>query len=125
LIKSIGIILPIFLTTVVIAVAITLTFLSFIVTVQAEIKGISSEKKELLSFILKDNDNGILDQSTIKQEKDTLYENFTIYEGLGIKLENSNNWTILAKSDKSSCESINLCFIEQKLNLFFKLSFQF
>ena len=100
-----------FLTTViVVAVVITVTFFSFIITAQAELKGFS-EKIELLSSntIKEDKDNS--DQTPIKQEKDTLYENFTDYEDLGVKLENSDNWIILAKSDKSSCENINLCFL--------------
>jgi hypothetical protein len=111
--KSIGILLSIILTNVLVAVAITVAFFSFIVTVQAELKGVSSEKIELLSSKpTKDNENDISYQSTIKEvEKNTLYENFTVYEGLGIKFENSNNWTIIAKSDKSSCENINLCFL--------------
>jgi hypothetical protein len=42
-------------------------------------------------------------QSLIKQDKDILNENFSIYEGLGIKLENFHHWTIIAKSYKSTC----------------------
>jgi hypothetical protein len=49
LIKPIGIILPIFLTTVLVTGAITVTFFSFIIITEAESKGIS-EKTELLSF---------------------------------------------------------------------------
>jgi len=40
------------------------------------------------------------------------YINITSYdEGLRIKLENYTPWTILAKSDKSKCDSIDLCFL--------------
>lgn len=49
MIKLIGIILPIFLTTVLVTGAITVTFFSFIIINEAESKGIS-EKTELLSF---------------------------------------------------------------------------
>jgi hypothetical protein len=49
LIKPIGIILPIFLTTGLVTGAITVTFFSFIIITEAESKGIS-EKTELLSF---------------------------------------------------------------------------
>ena len=109
LIKIIGMILPMSFTTVLVAAIITVTFFSFIITAQAEPKGISKIPELLSSNTIKeDKDNS--NQTTIKQEKDTLYENFTVYEGLGVKLENSN-WIILAKSDKSSCENINLCFL--------------
>jgi hypothetical protein len=56
--------------------------------------------------------NNISDKSIIKQEKNTLNENFTIYdEGLGIKLEYLYPLIILAKSDKSTCYDIDLCFL--------------
>ena len=57
-----------------------------------------------------DNDNNS-NKSTIKQENDTLIEKLSSYESLGIKLENYTPWTILAKSDKSKCDSIDLCFL--------------
>jgi hypothetical protein len=58
-------------------------------------------------------DNGNLDQSTTKkqEEKNIVSENISVYEGLGIKLENFTPWTILTKSDKSTCYDIDLCFI--------------
>jgi hypothetical protein len=70
-------ILPMFLTPVLVAAIITVTFFSFIITAQAEPKWIS-EIPELLSSntIKEDKDNS--NQTTIKQEKDTLYENFTV-----------------------------------------------
>jgi hypothetical protein len=117
LIKSIGIILPIYCTIVLVAGAITVAFLSFIVTVQAELKVISSaEKTEILlpskTITTKDKDDYISNKPIIKQEeKDTLNENSTIYDGLGIHLENFTPWTIIAKSDKSTCYNINLCFL--------------
>lgn len=115
MIKSIGIILPIFFTTVLVAGAITIVFLSFIVTVQAELKGISLEKKELLpsnKTTTKDKDNDYSYKAIIKQkEKDIVNGNSTIYEGLGIKIENFSPWTIITKSDKSICYSIDSCFL--------------
>ena len=50
-------------------------------------------------------------QPRITQEKNTLNEDFSIYEGLGIKLENFNHWTILMKSDKSTCDNIDWCIL--------------
>jgi hypothetical protein len=80
----------------------------------ADIIEMSTEKEkrsEIETTTKEDNDN-ISDQSAIKQvEENTLNENFTIYDGLGIKLENYTPWTIVAKSDKSTCYNINLCFL--------------
>lgn len=82
-------------------------------------KGISSAKEIEESFFSKTTkDNGILKQSTIKvkQEKNTLNENLSKYEGLGIKLKYSYPWTIQTKSDKSTCYNIDLCFLYLGIN---------
>lgn len=81
--------------------------------------GISSAKEiDDLFFSTITKDNGILKQSTaiIKQEKNTLNENLSSYEGLGIKLKYSYPWTIETKSDKSICYNINLCLIYLAIN---------
>jgi hypothetical protein len=128
LVKSIGTILPIFFTTVLLvagAITVAAAFLSFIVTVQAELKVISSaEKSELIlpsktttTTIAEDNENDISNKSIIikqeKEEKDIVVneDSTTVYEGLGIKLENFTPWTIITKSDKSTCYNIDLCFL--------------
>ena len=118
--KLIGIIPPIFLANGLITLAITLTFFSFIVTAQAEMIGIS-EAKELDGssfFSTTTKDSGILKQSTaiIKQERNALNEDLSSYDGLGIKLEYSYPLTIEAKSDKSTCHDIDLCFIYLGIN---------
>ena len=118
--KIIGIVSPIFLAIGLITLAITLTFFSFIVTAQAETKGISSAKEIDGSsfFSTTTKDNGILKQSTaiIKEERNALNENFSSYDGLGIKLEYSYPLTIKTKSDKSTCYDIDLCFIYLGIN---------
>lgn len=83
-----------------------------IVDVQAETTKTSTTEASLTSKKATESDNTISDQSIIKQDENTLYENFTIYEGLGIKLENYTPWTILAKSDKSTCYNVNLCYLQ-------------
>ena len=118
--KLIGIVPTIFLAIGLITLAITLTFFSFIVTAQAETKGISSAKEidDSSFFSTTTKDNGILKQSTsiIKQERNALNEKFSSYDGLGIKLEYSYPWTIETKSDKSPCYDIDLCFIYLGIN---------
>jgi hypothetical protein len=118
--KLIGIVSPIFLAIGLITLAITLTFFSFIVTAQAETKGISSAKEIDDSFFsTTTKDNNILKQSTaiiVNQEKNTLNENLSSYEGIGIKLEYSYPWTIETKSDKPTCYNIDLCFIYLGIN---------
>jgi hypothetical protein len=122
--KSIGNILPIFFTTTVLVaviVVITIAFSSLIVTVQAEFKEVSSiEKTELLlssniTTTTATKDKDISYKSIIKheeeEEKGIVNGNSTIYEGLGIKLENFTPWTVITKSDKSTCYKIDLCFL--------------
>jgi hypothetical protein len=118
--KLIGTTLPIFLASALITVVTTLTFFLFIETSEAETKGISSSKEIEESFFSKaTKDNDILNQSTaiiVNQEKNTLNENLSKYEGLGIKLKYSYPWTIQTKSDKSTCYNIDLCFLHLGIN---------
>jgi hypothetical protein len=113
--KLIGTTLSIFLAAILITAVITLTFFSFIITVQAKMtEEISTAKKIEESFFSKPTkDNDILNQSTIiiKQQKNDLNKNLSKYEGLGIQLKYSYPWTIQTKSDKSTCYNIDLCFV--------------
>ena len=102
--KLIGTIIPIFLPIVLVSTAISLAFFSFIIPIQAEIKSISLAEKTEPFF------------SNISKDNDILNENFTIYNGLGIKLKYSDPWMILTKSDKSTCHNIDLCLIQIGLN---------
>ena len=83
--------------------AISLAFF-FIIPIQAEIKSISPAEITEPFF------------SNISKDNDILNENFTIYNGLGIKLKYSHPWMILTKSDKSTCHNIDLCLIQIGLN---------
>ena len=114
-----------FFTSVLVTEAITVAgFLSFILTVQAELKEISlGEKTDLLlssktTTTTKDNENNISSNPIVikqeeEKEKDIVIneDSTTVYEGLGIKLENFTPWTIITKSDKSTCYNIDLCFV--------------
>jgi hypothetical protein len=100
----IGTIIPIFLPIALVLTAINLAFFSFIIPIQAEIKSISLAEKTEPLF------------SNVSKDKDILNENFAIYNGLGIKLKYSDPWTILTKSDKSTCHNIDLCLIQIGLN---------
>ncbi|HZL21732.1 MAG TPA: hypothetical protein VFC05_00285 [Nitrososphaeraceae archaeon] len=102
--KLIGTIIPIFLPIVLVPIVISLAFFLFIIPIQAEIKSISLAEKQNHFF------------SNISKDYDILNENFTIYNGLGIKLKYSHPWRILTKSDKSTCHNIDLCLIQIGLN---------
>ena len=102
--KLIGTIIPIFLLIALLPTAISLAFFSFLIPIQAEIKSIPLAEKTEPFF------------SNISKDNDILNENFTIYNGLGIKLKYSHPWMILTKSDKSTCHNIDLCLIQIGLN---------
>ena len=50
------------------------------------------------------------------KDKNILNENFTTYDGLGIKLKYSFPWVTLTKLDKSTCHNIDLCLIHLGIN---------
>jgi hypothetical protein len=103
--------IPEFLISLLVTCTITTVLSPVIVDVQAETTKMSKTERSFSSEKVTENDNAISNQTIIKQGEDTLNENFTIYEGLGIKLENFTPWTILAKSDKSTCYNVNLCYL--------------
>jgi hypothetical protein len=100
----IGTIIPIFLPIVLVTTAISLALFSFIIPTQAEIKITSITEKTEPFFPNISNDNDIVN------------ENFTIYDGLGIKLKYSYPWMILTKSDKFTCHIIDLCLLYIGIN---------
>ena len=100
--KLIGTIIPIFLQIVLVTTAINLAFFSFIVPTQAEMNTVSPAEEPFFSKTSKD--------------KNILNENFTTYDGLGIKLKYSFPWVILTKLDKSTCHNIDLCLVHLGIN---------
>ena len=112
-----GTIIPIFLLIGLVITFITLALFPFSIPAQADMKLISLEKNEpFFSNISKDNN--ILNQLTpiTEEQKNSLKENFTTYDGLGIKLKYSHPWMILTKSDKSTCHNIDLCLVQLGVN---------
>lgn len=74
----------------------------------------NAEIEHISKTVVKTNDENDKDNSDKSTENDTLAEIITSYyndKGVGIKLENSTPWTINAKSDKSTCANIDLCFL--------------
>ncbi|MGE3859679.1 MAG: hypothetical protein AB7F53_06785 [Nitrososphaeraceae archaeon] len=102
--KLIGTIIPIVLTIVLVPTVISLAFLSFNILAHAEMKSKYPAEKIEPFF------------SNISKDNNIVNENFTIYDGLGIKLKYSHPWMILTKSDKSSCHNIDLCLVQIGLN---------
>lgn len=74
----------------------------------------NAEIEHISKIVVDTNNEDDKDNSDKSTKNDTLAEIITNYyndKGIGIKLENSTPWTINAKSDKSTCANIDLCFL--------------
>jgi hypothetical protein len=103
--QSIGTLLPISLS--MLTGIFTISF--FFLIAQAEL----DENIELYSKTTKDDKDNSNQPILIKLEENyTLGKNISFYDGLGLYIEIFYPWTILDKSDKSTCSNIDLCFIK-------------